>query len=193
MGQSICQCFGYQVNLFQFSTLKYPLVPALRASKPCILVLLLILQGVTLSVNAQKEKKGFKKGGVVKLNDSLTIYSQSDIFDFPNVNKLAYYQNDAKLKKIRELDVPGQEKQMYAELKEYVKNFGIENFSKNVAMIWRLAKLSETHGPPGESLLLYKLVLKHHQQGLDIKNIYKRYEQLDPERKENYVPLGFLL
>jgi hypothetical protein len=89
------------------------------------------------------------------------------------------------------LDVPGQEKQMYAELKEYVKNFGIENFSKNVAMIWRLAKLSETHGPPGESLLLYKLVLKHHQQGLDIKNIYKRYEQLDPERKENYVPLDF--
>ncbi|MBK8292862.1 MAG: hypothetical protein IPK96_19905 [Flammeovirgaceae bacterium] len=154
---------------------------------------MLILQGVTLSVNAQKEKKGFKKGGVVKLNDSLTIYSQSDIFDFPNVNKLAYYQNDAKLKKIRELDVPGQEKQMYAELKEYVKNFGIENFSKNVAMIWRLAKLSETYGTPGESLLLYKLVLKHHQQGLDIKNIYKRYEQLDPERKENYVPLDFII
>ncbi|MBK7652593.1 MAG: OmpA family protein [Flammeovirgaceae bacterium] len=152
---------------------------------------MLILQGVTLSVNAQKEKKGFKKGGVVNLNDSLTIYSQSDIFDFPNVNKLAFYQNDSQLKKIRSLDQSGQNEQMYKELKVYVKNFGIENFSKNVAMIWRLAKLSRNVRPFRESLLLYKLVLKHHQQGLDINDVYKRYQMLDPEKKENYVPLDF--
>jgi hypothetical protein len=81
---------------------------------------------LTLSVYAQKGKKGFKKGGVVALNDSVTIYSQSDIFNFPNVNKLAFYQNDAKLKKIRELDNPGLEKQMYVELKEYVKILGLK-------------------------------------------------------------------
>ncbi|MBL7870676.1 MAG: OmpA family protein [Cyclobacteriaceae bacterium] len=147
--------------------------------------------GLHINVFAQKEKKGLKKGGVVALNDSITIYSQSDIFNFPNVNKMMFYKNDAKLQKIRSLDTPGKEKLMYQELKEYVRNFGIENFSKNVAMIWRLAKLSETHGAPGESLLLYKLVLKHHQQGLDIQNIYKRYEMLDPNKKENYVPLDF--
>jgi outer membrane protein OmpA-like peptidoglycan-associated protein len=128
---------------------------------------------------------------VVKLNDSLTVYSQSDIFDFPNVNKIKSYRNETKLEKIQNLDNAGQEAQMYQELKAYVRNFGIENFSKNVAMIWRLAKLSETNGPPGESLLLYKLVLKHHQQGLDINDIYKRYQMLDPEKKENYVPLDF--
>lgn len=147
--------------------------------------------GFHTTIFAQKEKKGFKKGGVVALNDSVSIYSQSDIFNFPNVNKTRLYQNDSKLQKIRSLDTPGQEKLMYQELKEYVRNFGIENFSKNVAMIWRLAKLSETYGTPGESLLLYKLVLKHHQQGLDIQNIYKRYEMLDPDKKENYVPLDF--
>jgi len=163
----------------------------IKAARPCLLVLLVISLSFTNTIYAQKEKKGLKKGGVVALNDSLTVYSQSDIFKFPNVNKLAFYQNDAKLKKIRELDNPGLEKQMYMELKEYVKNFGIQNFGKNVAMIWRLAKLSESFGTPGESLLLYKLVLKHHQQGLDIKDIYKRYEQLDPDRKENYVPLDF--
>jgi len=163
----------------------------IKAARPCLLVLLVISLSFTNTIYAQKEKKGLKKGGVVALNDSLTVYSQSDIFKFPNVNKLAFYQNDAKLKKIRELDNPGLEKQMYLELKEYVKNFGIQNFGKNVAMIWRLAKLSESFGTPGESLLLYKLVLKHHQQGLDIKDIYKRYEQLDPDRKENYVPLDF--
>lgn len=163
----------------------------MRFTRPCLLVLLVVMLGFHSQVFAQKEKKGFKKGGVVALNDSVSIYSQSDIFSFPNVNKIKFYQNDSKLQKIRSLDTPGQEKLMYQELKEYVKNFGIENFSKNVAMIWRLAKLSETNGPPGESLLLYKLVLKHHQQGLDIQNIYKRYEMLDPDKKENYVPLDF--
>lgn len=171
--------------------LNHPLPPALRVSKPCVLVLLLILQGFALTVNAQKEKKGFKKGGVVKLNDSLTMYSQSDIFEFPNINKLPYYQNENQLKKIRSLDESGQNERVYQELKVYVNNFGIENFSKNVAMLWRLAKLSETYGPSGESLLLYKLVLKHHQQGLDINDVYKRYQMLDPEKKENYVPLDY--
>lgn len=166
-------------------------IPSLRASKPCLLVLLVLSLCFSVSVYAQKEKKGFKKGGVVKLNDSLTVYSQSDIFDFPNVNKIKSYRNETKLEKIQNLDNAGQEAQMYQELKAYVRNFGIENFSKNVAMIWRLAKLSETNGPPGESLLLYKLVLKHHQQGLDINDIYKRYQMLDPEKKENYVPLDF--
>jgi outer membrane protein OmpA-like peptidoglycan-associated protein len=163
----------------------------LKFARPCLLVLLVLLVSLHTKVFAQKEKKGFKKGGVVALNDTLAIYSQSDIFNFPNVNKIRFYQNDSKLQKIRSFDKPGQEKLMYTELKEYVRNFGIENFSKNVAMIWRLAKLSETHGAAGESLLLYKLVLKHHQQGLDIQNIYKRYEMLDPDKKENYVPLDF--
>jgi len=166
-------------------------IPPIRASRPCLLVLLLLPLCFSVTVYAQKEKRGFKKGGVVKLNDSITVYSQSDIFDFPNVNKLSFYRNDTKLEKIRNLDNAGLEAQMYQELKAYVRNFGIENFSKNVAMVWRLAKLSETQGPPGESLLLYKLVLKHHQQGLDINDIYKHYQMLDPEKKENYVPLDF--
>jgi hypothetical protein len=117
-------------------------IPSLRASKPCLLVLLLLSLCSVVSVYAQKEKKGFKKGGVVKLNDSITVYSQSDIFDFPNVNKLSFYQNNSKLQKIQSLDNAGQEAQMYQELKAYVRNFGIENFNKNVAMIWRLAKTS---------------------------------------------------
>ncbi|MBN8577425.1 MAG: OmpA family protein [Cytophagales bacterium] len=162
-----------------------------RSTTYCLLALLTGLLGCWAPLYAQKDKKGFKKGGVVQLNDTVTSYSQSDIFIFSNVNKSAFYQDNTKLQKIRALDNAGQEREMYLELKAYIKNFGIENFSKNVAMLWRLARLSETHGPPGEALLLYKLVLKHHQQGLDITNIYKRYQQIDPDRKENYVPLDF--
>jgi outer membrane protein OmpA-like peptidoglycan-associated protein len=167
------------------------LKPRRAHSTYCLLALLSILNAIATPVYAQKEKKGFKKGGVVKLDDTVATYSQSDIFQFPNVNKFAFYYDNAELQKIRALDKPGQEAQMYADLKAYIKNFGIENFSKNAAMLWRLAKLSETQGPSGEALLLYKLVLKHHQQGLDINEIYKRHQMIDPEKKENYVPLDF--
>lgn len=167
-----------------------------RVSSACLLLFLIALLANTTHLYAQKEKKKFKKGGTVVLNDSITSYSQSDIFDFPNVNKVSFYSNADLLKKIQSADgnpdsYRGDEPAMYAALKAYVKNFGIENFSKNVAMLWRLAKLSETHGPAGEALLLYKLVLKHHRQGLDIKKIYDSWQQLDPDRKENYVPLEF--
>ncbi len=78
---------------------------------------------------------------------------------------------------------------MYAALKEYVKNFGAENFAENVPMIWKLAQLSEKFGPKGESILLYKLVLKHHQQGIDITKLYKKYDSIETDKKEYYVPL----
>lgn len=128
---------------------------------------------------------------MVTLNDSLTHYSQSDIFNFPNVNKVAFYEDAAKVKKIQALDKAGNEEALYMALKDYVKNFGITNFNRNIAMIWKLANLAETYGTPGEALLLYKLVLKHHQQGMDIKNVYASYQRLDPDKKENYVPLDF--
>jgi outer membrane protein OmpA-like peptidoglycan-associated protein len=175
-------CFNFRIPMKLSNTV---------IQKICILLFLATVFGNSTHVFAQKQKKGFKKGGQIALNDSITTYSQSDIFNFPNINTIGFYYDEAKLKKIQNLDSEGNEEAMYAALKGYVKNFGIENFNRNVAMIWRLAKLSETYGPPGEALLLYKLVLKHHQQGLDIKNIYESYQQLDPDKKENYVPLDF--
>jgi outer membrane protein OmpA-like peptidoglycan-associated protein len=189
MGQSLCHGFAIHLKLSHFRIRMNRSFTKSDITKLCFLLFLTTLFASPISVNAQKEKRGFKKGGTIALNDSLTSYGQSDIFNFPNVNKVGFYYDAAKLKKIQGLE--GNESAMYASLKEYVKNFGIENFNQNIAMIWRLAKLSETNGPPGESLLLYKLVLKHHQQGLDIKNIYAAYQQLDPDRKENYVPLDF--
>mgnify|MGYP003553276454 CR=1 FL=1 len=56
------------------------------------------------SVFAQKPKKNFKTGGIVQLNDSLTTFSQSDIFNFPNVNKIKRYYDANALKKIKQLE-----------------------------------------------------------------------------------------
>lgn len=153
-----------------------------------VLGLFLVAQLPALS---QNQRNKFKKANVVQLNDSLTFYSQSDIFSFPNVNKISYYHDAGKLKATQKLDNAGQDEPLYKSLKGYVRLFGIVNFSRNVPMIWKLAQLSEKFGPPGEAELLYKLILKHHQQGIDIKEVFKRYDSVNLDKKEYYVPLDY--
>ncbi len=153
------------------------------------LTYLLIAAVYLTGTGAFSQMKKYKKAEAIQLKDSLTSFSQSDIFSFPNVNRIRYYSNSAQLKNIKQLETSGQEQAMYTALKAYVKNFGIENFAENVPMIWKLAQLSEKFGPKGESVLLYKLVLKHHRQGIDINKLYKKYDSVETDKKEYYVPL----
>jgi outer membrane protein OmpA-like peptidoglycan-associated protein len=139
--------------------------------------------------SGQKPKKNFKKGGMVQLDDSLTSYSQSDIFIFPNINSVPYYQDRAKLDRIRLLGPAGDFEQEYVELKSYVKNFGPQNFSRDAQFLWNLAKLSQKHGPPGEAVLLYKLVLKHLPPTIDGKQVKSEFDTLTRYEADLYVPL----
>jgi outer membrane protein OmpA-like peptidoglycan-associated protein len=152
----------------------------------CFLSICLLPLGL---VTAQKPEKKFKKGGIIQLNDSLTSYSQSDIFSFPNVNVTRYYQDASKLKKITQLETSGKEQQLYTELRAYVKNFGIDNFWRNTKLIWQLAKLSERYGPKGEAVLLYKLVLKHHRENINRNMVQAEFDSLTINEKDYYVPL----
>jgi outer membrane protein OmpA-like peptidoglycan-associated protein len=154
-------------------------------------LVLAIFLTISPVVVAQKQKGKFKRADVVQLDDSLATYSQSGIFDFPNINKISFYYEEAKAKQIKILDNSGQEEALYPILKNYVRNFGITNFSRNTPMLWRLAKLSEKFGPKGEAELVYKLLLKHHQQGIDINELLHRYDSVNRDKKELYVPLDF--
>ena len=156
-----------------------------------LIMLLLALVLLCYVAKAQKRPKKLKSAGVVSLNDSITNYSQSDIFLFPNINNSVFYQNTKELEQIKRYDDAGMDERLYAELRNYVRNFGVENFSKNAPMLWRLARLSETYGEPGESILLYKLILKHHQQGIDIEDLFHVYDSIETDKKEYYVPLDY--
>lgn len=140
---------------------------------------------------AQKQKKKFKQGGTIQLQDSLTRFSQSGIFVFPNVNKVPYYYDASKMEKLLSIQRTGPSDVYYTELRNYVSNFGIQNFHENTAMLWELAKLSKQFGPPGEAVLLYKLVLKHHRQGLNITDVYREYDSIERDKKKYYVPLEY--
>lgn len=138
---------------------------------------------------AQKSKKKYQKANLIELNDTLTNYSQSDIFNFRNLNKLRFYNDENKLKKINQLKSSSAEEELYKALKEYVKNFGPENFSANINLMWELAKLSQKYGGPGESVLLYKLILKHHRQNINVKKVKAEFDTLTQNQKDYYVPL----
>src|SRR5690606_27289088 len=80
-------------------------------------------------------------------------------------------------------------KGLYEALRQYVAQFGIENFSTNTSSIWQLARLSEKYGQPGEAVLLYKLVLKHHRQPSEVRQARVEYDSVTFNQRENYVPL----
>lgn len=143
----------------------------------------------SVSLPAQRKKNKFKSGGVVQLNDSLTTYGQSDIFNFPNINKTKLYNREDILTRIQRLELSLAERELYNTLRDYVSNFGIENFSANTPMIWKLAKLAEKYGQPGESVLLYKLVLKHYRKNTDINKVREEFDSLTINEKDNFVPL----
>jgi outer membrane protein OmpA-like peptidoglycan-associated protein len=160
--------------------------------KTLLLFILTLLSTVSLIDSfAQKENKKPKKNTVVRLNDSLQVYSQSDIFNFPNVNVVPNYYHASRFRKIHQLDDGHQDKELYEAMKEYVSHFGIENFNKNAPMVWRLAQLSKKFGPPGEAVLLYKLAIKHFQQGINMDDIYAQYDSIEPDKKRYYVPLEY--
>lgn len=141
------------------------------------------------TLQAQKKKGRFKSGGVVLLDDSLTTYSQSDIFSFPNLNRVRLYSNESELARIRSLERSGASEELYKALKAYVKNFGIENFSATTHFIWKLAQLSQQYGPPGEAILLYKIVLKHNRRPGDLKTAQREYDSIATEKAKDWVPL----
>lgn len=139
--------------------------------------------------HGQRKQKKFKSGGLVQLDDSLTNYSQSDIFAFPNINRIRFYKSDTDLARLKRLQQTLAEGDRYKVLRDYVSKFGIENFSADTPMIWELARLSEKYGRAGEAVLLYKLVLKHYRRNTDIAKARDEFDSLTSDQKDHYVPL----
>ncbi|MCG8389478.1 MAG: OmpA family protein [Cytophagales bacterium] len=156
-----------------------------------ICLLCSIFAVISIPASGQKSKKVKRSAGTITLNDTLSSFSGSDLFRFPNINKLPYYSNNSALKKIRGLDKQEKWEELYPLLRNYVKNFGIVNFYRDTYWLWKLAKLTETFGNLDEAKLLYKLVLKHHREDIDIRSVELYYSDLSKNEKDYYVPLEY--
>lgn len=151
------------------------------------LTLILMISEASLS---QKRKKN-KSMGIITVSDTLQKYSESTLFIFPNMNKVRYYRNEGQMKTINKLDQAKDWEALYPVLKKYVSNFGVINFYKDTYWLWRLGKLTEVYGNPSEAKLLYKLVLKHHREDIDIRSIELYYEKFTENDQDYFVPLQY--
>ncbi|MCE7993746.1 MAG: OmpA family protein [Roseivirga sp.] len=156
----------------------------------CFILLIILCCSFTAQGQLFKKKKGGKKGRKVELSSDSVAIEVTDL-TFKNINKVPLYRNLKELKKIEKLDKEKKWKELYPKLKEYVSNFGVLNFAYDTYYLWRLAKLTEVFSSPEQAKPLYRLVLKHHRRGLDIKNVLARYDSINRNRKDYFVPLEY--
>ncbi|HYF67569.1 MAG TPA: OmpA family protein [Ohtaekwangia sp.] len=105
------------------------------------------------------------------------------------MNKVSLYKDEKQLALIKQDGAEGDESNRYKILKRYVQNFGIRNFSNDLRLVLDLARLSREYGPPGEAVLLYKLILKHLPRDVDDKNVKQEYDSIETNGNNVYVPL----
>ncbi|MFD3002552.1 OmpA family protein [Pontibacter toksunensis] len=109
--------------------------------------------------------------------------------NFPNLNKIPYYHEPRKLAAIQKLEKRKRYAQVLPLLRQYVKNFGIQNFYKDTHLLWRLGQLYEKSGDQERAIALYRLVLKHHRS--DVRKVVSHYDSLEQNTKDYYVPLNY--
>lgn len=130
---------------------------------------------------------------VVNAQDSSQLHHKKilDLFSFPNVNRIPYYEDRQSLKKIVRYAKNQDSENLYEILFPYVHNFGIENFYKNNQLIWQLAQLEAERGDTLTARRLYKLVLKHYREGLNLSLVKEQFKKLPVESKDDFVPLDY--
>ena len=108
--------------------------------------------------------------------------------DFPNVNKLAFYEDKKALKAIQRAE----RRHRYAEartlLEDYVHHFGIDNFYRSTDLLWHLGQLWQRDSTQAERAKAYfRLALKHHRT--DVTRVQLYYDSLEQKTTDLYVPL----
>ncbi|MEM7369269.1 MAG: OmpA family protein [Bacteroidota bacterium] len=200
--------------------------------KPAMLsllgLLLCYLQPVTslAQFGTPVEEDSFFRKNIIKKEAVLVKEDQADILlrfgaqpAFPNIDGPQMYYNKKALSNIAELEANGLDEmipdryleQLDRQLVEYVHQFGIENFSKNVDLLWKTGRVKQLLGDTAKALYYYELA-KIHNYGTrspvfsydtlietsEWVNIEEYYEMLDIRRKidplippkEVLVPMG---
>lgn len=154
------------------------------------ILLLTLLMVLDYDASAQRKKKKKDATESIEVADSVAA-TYDYVFSFQNLNKTPYFYNEKLLKEIEKLENRNNYEELYLALRKYVGQFGIQNFYRDTEMLWRLAKLTELYGDFNEAVQIYKLVLKHHRDDIDVNKIEVYYDSIKKEDKNQYVPLDY--
>ncbi|HEY8402913.1 MAG TPA: OmpA family protein [Cytophagaceae bacterium] len=164
----------------------------MKSSNSIIIYTTFLLLAVCLSgrVFSQDKKKKYTTQTLAKPSGDATEKKSEFQLTFKNLNVIPYYYNKDELNQIRKYEHKKDYAKLLPALETYVSNFGIQNFSKNTNLLWKLGQLYEVLDQPEKAKFMYKLVLKNHRSK-EIKNIYQHYDTLTSNEKDKYVPLKY--
>ncbi|MBV6644545.1 MAG: OmpA family protein [Cyclobacteriaceae bacterium] len=145
--------------------------------------------GILASFASSGQRK--KKKNIPIAVDSLPTNVVLNIYNFEYINDYSEHHDAARLAQMRKLNAEQNWEDLYVVLKDYVSRFGIRNFYKDTRLIWKLAKLTELFGEHEEARSLYRLVLRHHHQGINLKEIEIYYDSLNDQESRQYVPIEY--
>lgn len=149
-------------------------------------LLFVLIYLICMTCMCQKSKRE-----VQIVTDSVPDDVVFNYYEFKGINRYPEYFNKQKLEKIIKLDKEENWEGLYTALRDYVSKFGIQNFYKDTKLIWRLAKMTELLGDPEEAKTLYRMVLRHHYKGINIKEIELYYDSLNRQAAEQFVPIDY--
>jgi outer membrane protein OmpA-like peptidoglycan-associated protein len=114
-----------------------------------------------------------------------------DLLTFPNLGKVAYYRDAKSFANLQKLAKRSDREALYPRLFSYVQQFGVQNFIEEAGLLWKLAKLEERQGDTVAAVAIYKLILKHHPQGVEAQEARGLLQDFGEEQQEDYVPLEY--
>ena len=131
-----------------------------------IITLLLLLFTGSSYLHAQKEKKNKKKKAWLLKDfrpDESTYLLRKPDLSFPNINRIAFYYNPKELAIIKQLADNKDYNHLLPALVQYVENFGILNFSKDLDILWFLARVAEHEENWALAKEVWRIIIKHHR------------------------------
>ncbi|MFN6945781.1 MAG: OmpA family protein [Cytophagaceae bacterium] len=138
--------------------------------------------------NVTGQKKENYKSHTLKAGSNV-ISSGEYLFPFKNINKIPYYYNQSKYNQILKLEAGKDNSKLLAAIEDYVSNFGIQNFSRDVNLLWKLGQLYEIMGHKEKSIAIYRIAIKN-QPGNSEERIKQHFSNWDRAVEKNYyVPL----
>lgn len=134
-----------------------------RSRSNILLFFLLIFSGFLSNVYTQAGNDlNLKLHQKVYLSEKTAENSfNSPYLSFPNLEKTAYYKDEKSLKAIEEAELNEDHRSLDSMLTGYISNFGIENFNKDVDLIWKAGQVKEIVGDTSASLMYYELGIKN--------------------------------
>ncbi len=165
---------------------------------------LLILIGALSGLWAQPERLPGQDAQIIRQKSVLLQevdtmgFSISNHPTFSNVNRVPYFYDARLLAEIERAEKNDQPYKLRDLLAEYINQFGIENFQRNVALLWKAGEVNHALQDTVKAVFYYELALRHHHGKVypdfavdnmpeppieDWLDIDKYYELLEVRRK----------